>query len=122
MDEILRQKVNVNVQSINGMTALHWCSIFGEPTLAKKLLLAGINLHISDLNGNTPLHEACKFGHSSVLALLLEAGARPNEKNNEEKTGRDMAFEGLEIAELEGDLENKNRFQRILSLLDVYGG
>ncbi len=90
--------------------------------LQKKLLLAGINLHISDLNGNTPLHEACKFGHSSVLALLLEAGARPNEKNNEEKTGRDLAFEGLEIAELEGDLENKNRFQRILSLLDVYGG
>ncbi|MCZ8342596.1 MAG: ankyrin repeat domain-containing protein [Leptospira sp.] len=122
MDEILRHKVNVNVQSINGMTALHWCSIFGEPTLAKKLLLAGINLHISDLNGNTPLHEACKFGHSSVLALLLESGARPNEKNNEEKTGRDLAFEGLEIAELEGDLENKNRFQRILSLLDVYGG
>lgn len=122
MDEILQKNVNVNFQSVNGMTALHWCSIFGEPTLAKKLIQAKINIHIPDLNGNTSLHEACKFGHSSVLALLLEAGAKPNEKNNDEKTGRDLAFEGLEISDLEGDVENKNRFQRILSLLDVYGG
>lgn len=122
MDELLKRGANVNLQSINGMSPLHWCSVFGEPSLAKKLIQAGINIHMADQNGSTALHEACKFGNSSVLALLLESGAKANVKTLDEKTGRDLAFENLEIADLEADEEKKNRYQRILSLLDVYGG
>lgn len=122
MDELIRRGAKVNLQSVNGMTPLHWCSVFGEPSMAKRLIQAGIDIHIADNSGSTALHEACKFGNSAVLALLLESGAKSNAKTLEEKTGRDLAFENLEIAELEGDVEKKNRCQRVLSLLDVYGG
>ncbi|MCW7491156.1 ankyrin repeat domain-containing protein [Leptospira sp. 2 VSF19] len=122
MDELIRRGAKVNLQSINGMTPLHWCSVFGEPSMAKRLIQAGIDIHIADNHGSTALHEACKFGNSAVLALLLESGAKSNSKTLDEKTGRDLAFENLEIAELEGDEEKKNRYKRVLSLLDVYGG
>ncbi|MCW7487991.1 ankyrin repeat domain-containing protein [Leptospira meyeri] len=122
MDELIRRGAKVNLQSVNGMTPLHWCSVFGEPSLAKRLINAGIDIHTADNSGSTALHEACKFGNSAVLALLLESGAKSNAKTLDEKTGRDLAFENLEIAELEGDEEKKNRCQRVLSLLDVYGG
>ncbi|MBM9592483.1 ankyrin repeat domain-containing protein [Leptospira sp. 201903075] len=122
MDELIRRGARVNLQSVNGMTPLHWCSVFGEPSMAKRLIHAGIDIHISDNTGSTALHETCKFGNSAVLALLLESGAKSNAKTLDEKTGRDLAFENLEIAELESDEEKKNRCQRVLSLLDVYGG
>lgn len=122
IDLLLKHGINVNHRSQNQMTALHWCGLFGEPSLAKKLIQAGIDLEITDSTLNSALHECCKFGHSSVLALLLEAGAKANTKNDEAKTGRDLAFEALEIAQLEGDVENQERYERILSLLDVYGG
>ncbi|TGK81495.1 hypothetical protein EHQ24_09285 [Leptospira noumeaensis] len=122
MDELIRRGAKVNIQSVNGMTPLHWCSVFGEPSLAKRLITAGVDIHTSDNSGSTALHEACKFGNSAVLALLLESGAKSNAKTLDDKTGRDLAFENLEIAELEGDEEKKNRCQRVLSLLDVYGG
>ncbi|MGV3666473.1 MAG: ankyrin repeat domain-containing protein [Leptospira bouyouniensis] len=122
MDELIRRGAKVNLQSVNGMSPLHWCSVFGEPSMAKRLIQAGIDIHIADQNGSTALHEACKFGNSSVLALLLESGAKANVKTLDEKTGRDLAFENLEIADLEADEEKKNRYQRVLSLLDVYGG
>lgn len=122
MDELIRRGAKVNLQSVNGMTPLHWCSVFGEPSMAKRLIQSGIDIHVSDNSGSTALHEACKFGNSAVLALLLESGAKSNAKTLDEKTGRDLAFENLEIAELEGDEEKKNRCQRVLSLLDVYGG
>ncbi|MDF3819716.1 ankyrin repeat domain-containing protein [Leptospira sp. 96542] len=122
MDELIKNKANVNFQSVNGLTALHWCCVFGEPSLAQKLIKADCNVHIADTCGNTALHESCKFANSAVLALLLESGSKPNEKNSEGKTGRDLAFESLEIAELEGDNDKVERYKRILSLLDVYGG
>lgn len=122
MDELLKRGAKVNLQSVNGMSPLHWCSVFGEPSLAKRLIQAGVDIHIGDQNASTALHEACKFGNSSVLALLLESGAKANAKTLDEKTGRDLAFENLEIADLEADEEKKNRYQRVLSLLDVYGG
>ncbi|TGN17328.1 ankyrin repeat domain-containing protein [Leptospira idonii] len=122
LDSLITLGINVDQQSLNGMTGLHWCSIFGEPSLAKRLIQGGANIHIADNFGNTSLHEACKFGHSSVLALLLEAGAMPNVFNQEHRCGRDLAFESLESAELQGNEEEVARYERILSLLDVYGG
>jgi len=122
LDVLLQKGIHVNHQSQNKMTALHWCALFGEPSLAKRLIQAGINLELPDISKNTALHEACKFGHSSVLALLLEAGGKANAVNDLGQTGRDLAFEGLELAQLEFDTENQERFERILSLLDVYGG
>lgn len=121
-EELLKYKVNINHRSQNQMTALHWCALFGEPSLTKKLIQAGIDIELTDIAKNTALHEACKFGNSSVLALLLEAGAKTDVHNDEHKTGRDLATEALEIAQFNGHTENQERMERILSLLKVYGG
>ena len=122
LDTFISLRIDVNHQSENRMAALHWCALFGEPSLAKKLIQAGAIVDILDFNNNTSLHESCKFGHSAILALLLESGAKANLKNKDGKTGRDLALEELEIAELEGDEEKLGRYERIISLLDVYGG
>ncbi|TGN13158.1 ankyrin repeat domain-containing protein [Leptospira ilyithenensis] len=122
LDAILPLHANVDHQSNSGMTSLHWCSMFCEPTIAKKLIQSGANIHLLDNQGFAALHEACRYGNTSVLALLLEAGADAKLLGKNGKSGRDFATHELENAELEGDEEKKAKFQRILSLLAVYGG
>jgi len=122
LDAILPLHASIDHQSNSGMTALHWCSMFCEPTIAKKLIKSGANIHLSDNQGFAALHEACRYGNTSVLALLLEAGGDAKLLGKNGKSGRDFATQELETAELEGDEEKQAKFQRILALLEVYGG
>jgi ankyrin repeat protein len=77
---LLQQGADVNAAQGDGMTALHWTSLYGDVEMAKMLLYAGANVKASTrLGAFTPLVLASKSGHGSMVSTLLEAGANPND-------------------------------------------
>ena len=55
---LLKQRIDVNVPDVDGMTPLHWAAHWDELELAKLLLAAGANAKATNRYGITPLHEA----------------------------------------------------------------
>ena len=64
-------------------TALHYASIFGNPSIVKFLLEKGakINERTHDTK-STPLHYAAANGMTEAVKVLIDAGADVNAKNN----------------------------------------
>jgi uncharacterized protein len=76
--EVLRlmtHRVDVNVQSRAGLTALLQASAAGHVAAAQMLLEAGADPNIATAEGWTPLHKAVANRHPNVVQLLLAAGA-----------------------------------------------
>lgn len=73
---LLKQAADVNSPQGDGMTALHWAALNGNPELAEMLINAGANVKAATrLGGYTPLYMAAKAGFPSVIRVLLKAGA-----------------------------------------------
>jgi ankyrin repeat protein len=73
---LLKQGADVNAAQGDGMTALHWAALNGEPEITSMLLYAGANWRATTrLGGYVPLHLAAESGSAPVLELLLNAGA-----------------------------------------------
>ncbi len=75
---LLKQKVDVNVPQVDGMTALHWAAYQDDTETGKLLLDAGANVKAENRYGVTPLSLACQNGNTALVELLLSAGADPN--------------------------------------------
>jgi ankyrin repeat protein len=76
---LLKQGADVNGAQGDGMTALHWAALNGEPELTSMLLYAGANWRATTrLGGYMPLHLAAQSGGDVVIARLLDAGADLN--------------------------------------------
>jgi ankyrin repeat protein len=76
---LLKQGADVNAAQGDGMTALHWAAMQGDPALAQMLLSAGANVRATTrLGGLTALHMASQAGHAQVVAVMIAAGADPN--------------------------------------------
>jgi ankyrin repeat protein len=74
---LLKQRVDVNVPDVDGMTPLHWAAHWDELELAKQLLAAGANAKATNRYGVTPLHEATLVADVPLMEALLKAGANP---------------------------------------------
>jgi ankyrin repeat protein len=74
---LLKQRVDVNVPDVDGMTPLHWAAHWNELELAKQLLAAGANAKATNRYGVTPLHEATLVADVPLMEALLKAGANP---------------------------------------------
>jgi cytohesin len=78
---LAQPNLDVNAQSVSGMTALKWYVWSGHERNVQNLLERGANPNLSDADGDTPLHGAAQRGNVKLLNMLLEAGANPNAKN-----------------------------------------
>lgn len=78
IQELLKQKADVNAPQIDGMTALHWAAHQDDLDLTKTLTEAGANAKAENRYGVTPLSLACVNGNGKSVELLLNAGADPN--------------------------------------------
>jgi ankyrin repeat protein len=75
---LLKQRADVNVPQVDGMTALHWATYHGDATLARELVRAGASVNAANRYGVRPLSLACTNGQAELVQLLVEAGADPN--------------------------------------------
>ncbi len=70
----------VEAHSVDGFTALHFAAFFGEPEIARLLIMGGAEVNAVARNGMRvqPLHSALARGDRAVAKALLEAGADAN--------------------------------------------
>jgi uncharacterized protein len=76
--ELLSARVNVNVTSDDGSTALLWAAHWNDVAAADLLIRAGADANHANDFGMTPLSRACTNGSTPMVELLLNAGANPN--------------------------------------------
>lgn len=82
VQELLKQKVDVNAPQGDGTTALHWAAYRDDIGMTEMLLRAGASVTAKTRVGdNTPLVLAAKNGSAPIILLLLKAGADPNSAN-----------------------------------------
>ncbi len=75
---LLKQKVDVNAQQVDGMTALLWAAHNDDLAIAEQLLKSGANVNLANRYGILPLSEAATNGSAQMVELLLKAGADAN--------------------------------------------
>lgn len=72
-------KVDIDSQTVNGNTALHYVAFYGGGAHSKEilqlLLNAGANIEAKSDVGHTPLHSAAYRGELEIVKGLLDAGA-----------------------------------------------
>jgi ankyrin repeat protein len=75
---LLKQRVDVNVATADGTTALHWASYRDDLESADLLIRAGAKVNAANDLGATPLWMASVNGSAAMVRRLLQAGAQPN--------------------------------------------
>ena len=75
---LLKQRLDVNGQEADGMTALHWAARNNDIETAQLLIRAGANVKAANRYGVTPITLAAENGNSAMVETLLKAGADAN--------------------------------------------
>ncbi|KAK1934473.1 Serine/threonine-protein phosphatase 6 regulatory ankyrin repeat subunit C [Phytophthora citrophthora] len=89
---LVKKRVNLEVRSADGSTALHLASEKGHAAVVQLLLAAGSNPNTTaQRDGSTALHTAAFMGKSAVVWLLLRSGADPQLKDSKGLTAVDQA-------------------------------
>jgi len=85
---------NVQLSNLDGNTALHFASGFGDESLANLLIQQAAFINAQNENGETALHWAVKNGKISNVELLLKSGgALIDIKTEFGRTAVDLAIE-----------------------------
>ncbi|HEX3644201.1 MAG TPA: ankyrin repeat domain-containing protein [Vicinamibacterales bacterium] len=73
---LVKDGKDVNAAQGDGMTALHWAAMNGDPDLTSTLLYAGANVRATTrLGGYTALHLAAQAGEAATIGRLIAGGA-----------------------------------------------
>ncbi|RSL66827.1 hypothetical protein CEP53_003202 [Fusarium sp. AF-6] len=72
MKMMLRWRVRIDVQDVDGLTPLHLTAFHNLETQARFLLEAGANFNLADKTGYSPLLWAARRGAKQVAEMLLE--------------------------------------------------
>lgn len=71
-DLLLQKDADVNTQSFNGQTALHFATSKDNLDIVRKLIARKASARVKDKRGQLALHRAAAVGSVPVLKLLLE--------------------------------------------------
>lgn len=75
---LLQKRVDVNLPSTDGTTALHWAVEQNDLETAHLLVGSGARVQVTNRHGVSPLYAACLNGNAAMIEFLLKAGADPN--------------------------------------------
>ncbi|KAJ6667558.1 hypothetical protein lerEdw1_016679 [Lerista edwardsae] len=79
---LIAQGFNVNIVTIDRISALHEACLGGHVACAKVLLENGARVNAVTVDGITPLFNACRSGSAVCVNILLEYGACPHLENH----------------------------------------
>lgn len=80
---LLAKKADVNAQTAETSTALHWAVRNNNLELVNLLLGASANVNVATRYNITPLSIACENGNAQIIERLLNAGADANGTSEE---------------------------------------
>jgi 26S proteasome non-ATPase regulatory subunit 10 len=72
VDLLLRKDADVNTQTFNGQTALHFATSKGNLDIVRKLATHKASARTKDKRGQLALHRAAAVGSAPILRLLLQ--------------------------------------------------
>ena len=78
VQQLLRNRVDVNTVQPDGSTALMLAADRGDVDIARLLIRANADVNAANEYGATALFVACARGNADLVTLLLEAKADPN--------------------------------------------
>ena len=99
MKLLIENGVPVNLQTVDGSSALHIASQNGHVEVAKLLLVNGAQVDILNNDKWSPLMTACKSGQAAVTQVLLENEADTYLRNNQGQTALEIAIK-LNLADI----------------------
>ena len=85
-EQFLNQGANVNYQSEDGTSILHWAVYNNNLPLVARLIRAEARVDTSNDYGSSPMYEASENANTEMLRVLLEAGADVESPNLEGQT------------------------------------
>jgi ankyrin repeat protein len=88
---LLQRGANVNLQDMDGDTALHGAVKTGNLKVLRLLLAKGARVNTRSKLGATPLMWAGGYGQDEAARILLENGADPKLKDEQGRTAADWA-------------------------------
>ena len=86
LEILLNGKIDPNLLSKTGETALHFVCQEGHADLIRLLIDHGASLESRNSAGMSPLHVAAKFGRLPAVEILLQLKADPNARDKEYRT------------------------------------
>jgi ankyrin repeat protein len=75
VSKLLATGSDVNVSGPDGMTALHWATLWGADKMALQLIAAGADVSAATVYEVTPLQIASMHGRTAIATQLLKKGA-----------------------------------------------
>lgn len=78
VEQVLRDRADVNAAGSDGSTALILAADRGEVEIVRLLISARADVNARNEYGATALAAACANGHSAIVRILLDARANPN--------------------------------------------
>ena len=93
VEKIIEHGADVNLQDVEGITALDWAvalAKFNNDEIIQLLLIAGADVNRKNIFGDTPLYVAAKRNNRNAMFSLLLAGANPKITSKGGRTARDL--------------------------------
>jgi len=86
IDELLKQKFNIDQKDLKGNTILSTAAYMGNTKVAIFAINRGADIKLKTDEGMAPIHYAAKGGSSEMVKLLLQKGADINERSDNDMT------------------------------------
>ncbi len=96
----IKDGAHVNLRTEAGWNPLIFASAGGHTSLVQELLSLKANPNHVENEGWSPLHFAAVNGHADIVKMLLDAGAHVDERNNKDKTARELGVEFSEVVDV----------------------
>lgn len=97
MRQLLRLRPDINSQTENGITPMHWACGLGDEDahheIVQLLLSRNGNPNVKSNEGVTPVHVAASWGFVGILKILVENGGDPWFEDTEGYNAWDVALQ-----------------------------
>ena len=108
VQEVLKIRVDVNIQDEKDSTPLHLAAELGDPMIVEELLKNGADPNSKyDKLGDTPLHRAINLDQMKVVEKLLDFGVNVDLQSNTLKSPLHFAVEGSNLTIVKKLLKHK---------------